>query len=109
MSMNVTNGTGTALAIQAIYLSWNNATGNSGGPVKLVSASVGGTTIWSTSPGIYSSFYAVPFTSASLPTGTSAITATFDHTYNTDLSGSEIYVLFWNNGCQYYPVYAMQP
>jgi hypothetical protein len=109
MSMNVTNSTGQVLAIQAIYLYWNNSTGHSGGAVNLLNTTVGGTSIWSTSPGIYSSFYSVPFTSASLPTGTSAIAANFDQTYNTNLSGSEIFVLFWNNGCQYYPVYAIQP
>ena len=109
MSMNVTNSTGQVLAVQAIYLYWNNTTGHSGGPVKLLSMSVGGTSVWSTSPGIYTSFYSVPFTSASVPTGTSTIAATFDQTYNTSLSGSEIYVMFWTNGCQYTPIYAIQP
>ncbi len=108
MSLPITNNTGQALAIQQIILYWNNSTGNSGGPLNLLSVSVAGTTIW-TSPGVYASFYVVPFTSASLPTGTNNVTATFNQTYNTNLSGSEIYVLFWTNGCQYYPVYAIQP
>jgi Flp pilus assembly protein TadG len=108
MSLPITNNTGQALAIQQIILYWNNSTGNSGGPLNLLSVSVAGTTIW-TSPGVYASFYVVPFTSASLPTGTNNVTATFNQTYNTSLSGSEIYVQFWTNGCQYYPAYGIQP
>ena len=104
MSMTITNSTGSALAIQAIYVYWNDMTGHSAGPdytVDLLSTSIGGTTIWSTSPGVHSSFFAVPFTSASLSTGTSTIAFTFDQSYTYQNGSERIYIMFWTNGCQY--------
>ena len=100
MSMTATNSTGVDPAIQAIYVYGTNGTGHSGGTdttLDLLSTAIGSNTIWSTSvvgrnpygdQGVYAPFYPIPFSSASLPTGTSTIYFTFTQSYNSQ-NGSE--------------------
>ena len=112
MSMTATNVTGVPLAIQAIYVYWNNTTGHSGGSdntLDLLSISIGSTTSWSTTavgsnphgdPGVYAPFYSVPLTSASLPIGTSTVAFTFTQSYTNPNGTERIYIMFSTNGCQ---------
>lgn len=116
MSMTITNNTGSALAIQAIYVYWNNSSGHSAGTdhtLDLFNTTIGSTTIWSTGAvgsnpygdaGVYAPFYSVPFTSATLPTGTSTIAFTFTQSYTYQNGSERIYVMFWTNGCQNYVI-----
>ena len=106
MKMTITNSLNppTPLAIQSIYVWWNNANGHSGGSdhtLDLMSVSIGSITIWSTaSNNVNLGFYAVPLTSASLPAGTSTITFTFQQSYDYQDNAERIYMMFLTNGCQ---------
>ena len=106
MSMTVTNSTGTALALQALYVWWNNTSGHSGPDptLDLLGVTLGGATIWSSNPGVYNDWFSVPVDSVNLPTGTSTVAFVFTQQYNQQNLGERIYIMFWTNGCQNYVI-----
>jgi len=89
--MTINNGTGYALLVQDVTVTWNNQ----GGIVKLKSASLG-STFWSGSDNGPS--YTITPSSLSIPTGSSTITFTFNNTLS--VNGTErILINLATNGC----------
>ena len=102
MTMSINNSTGIALSIQSITVSWNNATGNNGSALSLISVTLGGVSLWSGNV-TYPTF-SVPFGYALLPSGASSIVFTFQQAYTTRNGTEDININFYTNGCQNYPV-----
>jgi len=104
--MNIMNQTGVPLAVQDVFVVWNNDKGHSTGLDKtllLQQASLNGVSFWNgnnTGP----SFVITPSTNLSIPTGNSTILFAFHQSYDM-LDGSEqILINLKTNGCQSYPI-----
>lgn len=87
MSAVISNPTGAALQVSSITLLWNEPNGHQTGgdkTLKLLSASLAGTTFWSNATGITTTPYTVPLgTTINIPaTPTSTIAFTFHQSYD---------------------------
>jgi len=88
--MTINNGTGFALSVQNVTVTWNNS-----GGTKLNSASLGGT-FWTGSDNGPS--YTITPTNLSIPTGSSTITFAFSKTL-TASGTNRIVINLSTNGC----------
>ncbi|HET9913296.1 MAG TPA: Ig-like domain repeat protein [Anaerolineales bacterium] len=108
MTLDIPNPNGYPVTMGSIYVAWNYSGGHSASNsnLKLMSVSLGTTTIWQSTTGLHQPYYTISSFSNPpiIPANqTTKLTFTFDQTYDKE-SGEAIQIQFSTPGCESYPV-----
>jgi hypothetical protein len=105
LSMSITNQTGISLAVQDVFVTWNDDHGHSAGAdktLRLQQASLNGISFWNGNE--YGPVLRITPSGLSIPPGESTILFNFHQGYDVSDGSERVLIVLGTNGCQSYPI-----